>query len=645
MRIREHLRRLRGDTSGNVAIMTAATIVGMSLMIGGSVDVLRHEMLRKRAQNAFDRCTLAAASLEQQEEPKAVCESFIRAAGLEMPPNLQWQIINQTGFKKVCVIGRYDLDTTFMRLASIDDLKVPVESCAEERERRVEISLALDMSASMSRNVTGTSDRRMDLLKPAAMQFVDTLLDTDEQKRLTSISLVPYAGQVNLGPGMFDLLYGTSASRPRRHLHSSCLQFDRGDYDNTGVPNFSTRPVASTQAAHFSMGALKNYGTILGQFYDPNTNFTARGGEEWRVPGTRTYFHQKNGRWRRYAEIWQCPDDPHAFMRTEVGVRNTASSGLRHRNGLLFNSSRIQTRSIFDPVRRESLLIGPRVTTNLLQGQIFDHVFDCENVTDITEARPVPPGTDPDDVPRLFPIDGRMCGFIARGTTPPARNLNRVFRDRMVGVDEDRTQVTYLSNDPDYLKQEIEQYRMYDSTGTHIATKWATVLLDPAFRTHVRQARTRRIINSTFDNRPANWNDQNTRKYMVIMTDGRITNQFDLNDADVAYGNVWEYTDNGNTRGAKVQTTSVAYARDSNNVALTAGNNVSDFLKVCAKAKEMGIEIFTIGFDLARPSDAATRRTLEQCASTRANYYNVGANIGEAFDAIAAAINKVRLTS
>ena len=637
MRIREHLRRLRGDTSGNVAIMTAATLVGMTLMVGGSIDVLRHEMLRKRAQNAFDRCTLAAASLEQQEPPRAVCESFIKSAGLEMPPDLQWQIINRTGFKRICVTGKYTIDATFMRLASVDNLRVPVESCAEERERRVEISLALDMSASMSRNVTGTSDRRMDLLKPAAMDFVDTLLDTDEQRRLTSISLVPYAGQVNVGPRMFDMLYGTSQQRPRRHQHSSCLQFDRRDYDNAGMPNFRQR----TQVAHFSMGALKDYGTILGQFRDPDTDWTDRGGEHWRVPGTRTYFHQKNGRWRRYAEIWQCPDDPHAFMRTSNNVTNTGGYGLQHRNGLLYNPSRNQTRVIWDPVRRERLLVGPRVVTNLLQGQIFDHVFDCETVTDRLEA--VAGG------PRLNPNDSRMCGFIRRGVAPGSRNLGPTLRDRQIGVDEDRTQVTYMSNDPEHLKQEIAQYRMYDSTGTHIATKWATILLDPAFRNSIRQARSQRIIDTPFTDRPADWSDRDTRKYMVIMTDGRITNQFDLNNADVAYGDFWSYgtTNAGNRGGAvnKEQTTSVAYARDSNNVALTANNNVADFLKVCAKAKEMGIEIFTIGFDLARPSDAPTRRTLEQCASSRANYFNVGPNIDEAFQAIAAAINKVRLTS
>ena len=627
MRLGHHLRRLRHDLKGNVAIMTAATLVGASLMVGGSVDVFRHEMLRKRAQNAVDRCVLAAASLSQREDPQTVCTSFIEAAGLELPPDAQWQITDQDGYRSICLAGNYELPTTFLRLASVEEMDVPVQSCAEERERHVEISLMLDMSASMSRNVTGTTDKRMDLLKPAASQFVRTMLDTEYQRDLTSISIVPYAGQVNVGRGMFAHLAGNSYTR--RHEFSSCFQFERSDYDG-GMPNFSRRK----QVAHFTRGSLRQYGGILGEFDQSK--------RRWKVPGNKTYFHKVDGEWRRYAEIWQCPDDPHGYLRRPFDMTKAAEDGLRYDGSLLLHNETANDRVIEDKVRGTAIVIPPKSEIVVNEVKHFDHQFECDRVFDrVWEKNNKGVYDNTDRKGRDFNAnDARECDWLPKETRVPYRNYNDALKDDMIGLDEDRTQVSFLQNDPDLLVSQIEQFRMYDSTGTHIAMKWGNLLLDPAFNHTFKRAVNKGVVESDFPDRPRPFGDPNTYKFMVLMTDGRITSQYDLGGgADVAYGNFRDH------RGNWVERTNVGYARDKNGVSLTDRRNVEDFRKICQAAKNQGVVVFTIGFDLVGEANADTRKELEDCASSEAHYFAVGVDIDQAFRSIAATIQRVRLTS
>ena len=56
------------------------------------------------------------------------------------------------------------------------------------------------------------------------------------------------------------------------------------------------------------------------------------------------------------------------------------------------------------------------------------------------------------------------------------------------GKDTDRTSVSFLSNDREYLKRQIDNYKLYDGTGTPIALKWGLLLLDPAIQPMLREA-------------------------------------------------------------------------------------------------------------------------------------------------------------
>ncbi len=164
----------------------------LMVMMGGiAVDLMRFESTRTSLQNTLDRCTLNASALSQQLDAKAVVTDCVFKAGLA--DNItSIKVTNGINFKQVEVDAKAATRPYFMQMVGIEKMDAPGHSVAEQRITNVEISLVLDVSGSM----TGT---KLANLKLAASEFVDTVLSSDGDDRI-SISLVPFNGQVNLGP-------------------------------------------------------------------------------------------------------------------------------------------------------------------------------------------------------------------------------------------------------------------------------------------------------------------------------------------------------------------------------------------------------------------------------------------------------------
>lgn len=113
--------------------------------------------------------------------------------------------------------------------------------------------------------------------------------------------------------------------------------------------------------------------------------------------------------------------------------------------------------------------------------------------------------------------------------------------------------------------------------------------------------------------------NRDPRKILVLMTDGANTLRFNPGDGK-------HLTFNGNA-------TNKANQLNSTN---------SDVDSICAYAKEHKIEVYTVA--LAVDSSTA-RQMLERCASSASHYFNASdsAALADAFQEIAASINKVRL--
>jgi len=218
--------------------MTAILFVPMALMAGGAIDLVAQERQRVALQNALDRGVLAAASLNQTQDPKTLIKSFLAEVPDAASATLDVNEEKKTNYRKVSATATFNYGTVFMRLANINALPVSAVAAAQESRQNLELSLVLDISGSMLDNGGMTQ------LRPAAKSFLAAVLK-DDTKDFTSVNLIPFAGGVNIGDKVFDYLAGSSYTR--RHTKSSCFEMLSTDFD-AGTPTWSARD----QFPHFT---------------------------------------------------------------------------------------------------------------------------------------------------------------------------------------------------------------------------------------------------------------------------------------------------------------------------------------------------------------------------------------------------------
>ncbi|WP_025061735.1 pilus assembly protein [Sulfitobacter guttiformis] len=182
----------------------AITVILLSLIVGGiGVDLMRNEMERVRLQNTADRAVLAATDLDQSRDKTAVVLDYFDKAGLGHLISAQDVTVSPgLSSRTVSVDLMNATPTNFMPLIGISSLPVPTRSAAIDDAPNIEISLVLDISGSMR------FDEKIDKLRPAAQEFVGTVLRGEAAQR-TSVNFIPYAGQTNPGREMFHYLRGT----------------------------------------------------------------------------------------------------------------------------------------------------------------------------------------------------------------------------------------------------------------------------------------------------------------------------------------------------------------------------------------------------------------------------------------------------
>ena len=182
------------------------------------------------------------------------------------------------------------------------------------------------------------------------------------------------------------------------------------------------------------------------------------------------------------------------------------------------------------------------------------------------------------------------------------------------------TEAIFLTNDRAALRATLSTFDnpvLSDGTGTDIATGWGVRALDPAWRGGLGG-------HADFSDRPAAYDDEETMKVMVVMTDGGITQQrrpessFNVQNDDPHVG----------TRG-----TQDLYSKN-------AARDV--FMDMCDYAKDNGVVVYSIAFQVG---GGRNKRDMENCASSSAKYYDVESlEIAAAFSAIAAELNQLRLS-
>ena len=270
-------KRFAKDEGGAVLVFALVLFILMVMMGGLAVDLMRYETTRTALQNTLDRSTLAAASLSQKLTPESVVRDYFAKAGLTQDLT-SVTVTEGLNFRNVNAKALADAKPLFLHMIGINGLKAPGASTAEQRITNLEIALVLDVSGSMQ----GT---KITMLKSAAKEFVSTVLLSDGDDRI-SIGLVPYNGQVNLGP---TLAAEYQVTLPTGVAGTACVDLPPSVYSSTSMPTSMDLPTTA--------------------FADSYSGFSASGGNSQTVPSTTTYVSPSTNR-PAAGNRWCAPQNP-----------------------------------------------------------------------------------------------------------------------------------------------------------------------------------------------------------------------------------------------------------------------------------------------------------------------------------------------
>lgn len=199
-----------------------------------------------------------------------------------------------------------------------------------------------------------------------------------------------------------------------------------------------------------------------------------------------------------------------------------------------------------------------------------------------------------------------------------------------------------LSQNATALKSQIGKLQPRAGTSIFLGMKWATALLDPSFRPVINNLINANEIDQEFLGRPVAYDDIETLKTIILMTDGKNDRSHRI--ADWAYDSASDYVHWSNYNfnwylSRYVNSRDRKYYYEADYYTASTG----DYLlgNICDAAKDKGIVIWAIGFEV----DDHGADEMRKCASTPSHFFRVeGVQITEAFKSIARTINQLRLT-
>lgn len=234
---------------GNVAIITALAIVPLLAILGGGVDIVRATTMSARLSAAVDSATLASANLTNTGNVETVINEYIDAnfvgqEDIRDTINVSFTANTAINAKTVTVSASGHIDTYFLSLFGIQTLPISSSSVATQSKTNVEIAMVLDISSSMRGNKIAN-------LKTAADSFVRQIFDDQDSIDVTSMSVIPFGGTVNIGEDLFNQFavsladaeavdpdgstYGGSGVVDREFRFSDgdyCIEYVSEDYDD-----------------------------------------------------------------------------------------------------------------------------------------------------------------------------------------------------------------------------------------------------------------------------------------------------------------------------------------------------------------------------------------------------------------------------
>jgi Flp pilus assembly protein TadG len=198
--VRSSLTRFRRAERGNVAVLFAIAIVPILGFVGGAIDYSRVNNARTAMQAALDTAALMiskdATSSMTAAQINERAQTYFNS--LYNHPEAQNVVVNATYTNstaqgsQVVITGSASMPTDFMKVVGYPTIDFGASSTTVWGTTKLRVALVLDNTGSMS------SSGKMNALKTAAKNLIDTLKTAAKTDGDVYVSIVPFVKDVNI---------------------------------------------------------------------------------------------------------------------------------------------------------------------------------------------------------------------------------------------------------------------------------------------------------------------------------------------------------------------------------------------------------------------------------------------------------------
>ncbi len=613
-RVATRLRGLGSNTRGGIAVWVALSILPLSILVFGVVDVSRMSLERRRLQDALDAATLIAA------RTTATDESTLTATGSAA---LKAELGSTTATSKFYVdskkevIGEASISISPIILGLINNNKPLVTSAKSyvvRSSKNLEVALVLDITGSMD----GTS--RIGALKTAAADLIDTVVQDVQTPYYSKAAIVPYSIGVNVST------YADSVRGAILTANLSSAAWNTGSTKTVSSFTSGTSPTVTMSSAH---------GYAVGDYILIANSTSSMSNKILKVTSvtSTTKFVGSNTSGTSISSgsggtAYKCLNSTCAIVLTTAATHNFQVGdqlSIASVTGLTgINTSSNSTYPTLTAVTSTTM------TTSLLGKDYLSTTAGANgNITCRSTSRSdISCGflnfTSASSTSESFPIS--TCATERTGTyayTDDAPSTSLVGRNYPASTSYGASStnpcptsvITPLSTDKTALKAQINGLAVGGSTAGQIGLAWGWYMVSPNFS----------YLWPNTSQKPAAYGAEDLMKVVVLMTDGAFNTNY-------CKGVIAK--DAGSGSGGTA---------DHINCAATNGDAFTQAQALCTKIKAKNIIIYTVGFDVG--SDATAKSMLSACA-TSSDYAYFPANATElktAFKAISQQISALRI--
>jgi len=662
------LKKFLSDKRGNLALTSAIALVPMIAAVAAAVDYSQISRYSANLQQALDASALATGkklgTFQSSTQLADYSEKFFYANIGRLDPNtvtFTYDDSNLSDGSTILLKASYNYPMLFGGFLGTDNYGLNVESLVKAGNDTLEIALVLDNSGSMRNSRIATA-------KVAAKGLVNqlhTAMAGSNHAEPVKFSLIPFAGHVNVGTNNSNAAWmdttGISpvhnenlkwADDPRaifqgdgRYKDSSgnwltrFTLFDDMDRDGSGRPISWKGCVESRPYPYLTTDAPASEGTPKSMYvpvFAPDEPDDWDGDREQieevvTTPGSSTggFYCTKKKKKKPVCKKW---NDGHSGNYHSTGAAPNLNNAYykdkkkrkKYNNGAPYGGYEVPPTTS-----------GSTTTTQVVNGDWIDEEYYYNNYLD--DDNNMPSG--------VLPMDPDHTGSGAEQNKrqnwtwkykDQDSNTNNTWKGPNAGCTTNA--ITPLTTSKSTVLDAIDDMDADGSTNIPLGVAWGWRALSKG--APFTQGRAK--------------NAEDNVKIMIVMTDGNNTyyKPSDLSGGASNY-NKSTYGSYGYTKSTTVHDEGRLFEGYSDNTPSHNGTGFTNamnehMLATCTNAKNEGIRIYSVAFNVANNSSVKT--ILESCASTNPKtgekqYFDAtGSNaLLSAFNAIGNDISNLRL--